>query len=108
MLTVNSGKVRLGAGVELVEASGEVKAEPTPVVPVAVKPTQIEQPKPAAPAKPVTPATPVAQAKPTPAPAPVAKPEPPVSKAEAFLATVAVVDADEDEQAMLDELPEDL
>lgn len=108
VLTVNSGKVRLGAGVELVEASGEVKAEPTPVVPVAVKPTQIEQPKPAAPAKTVTPATPVAQAKPNPAPAPVAKPEPAVSKAEAFLATVAVVDADEDEQAMLDELPEDL
>lgn len=110
---VKSGKVKLGAGVELVEASGEVKAEPTPVAPIAAKPTQIEQPKPVVKPKPAPAATPVAPAKPT--PAPVAKPEPAVSKAEAFLATVAVatevveaVDADEDEQAMLDELPEDL
>lgn len=115
VLTINSGKVKLGAGVELIEATGEVKAEPTPVVPVAAKPAQIEQPKPVVKPKPAPAATPVAQAKPTPAPAPVAKPEPAVSKAEAFLATVAVatevvdaVDADEEEQAMLDELPDDL
>lgn len=113
VLTINSGKVKLGAGVELVEATGEVKVDPTPVAPVAAKPTQIEQPKPVVKPKPAPAATPVAPAKPT--PAPVAKPEPVVSKAEAFLATVAVatevveaVDADEDEQAMLDELPDDL
>lgn len=107
VLHIKSGKVKLGAGVEIVEASGEVKAEPTPVAPVAAKPAKIEQPKPVAKPKPAPAATPVAQAKPTPATAPVAKPEPAVTEAEAFLDTVAV-DADEDEQAMLDELPDDL
>lgn len=109
---IKSGKVKLGADVVVVEASSEAKAQPAAVATVAAKPAKIEQPKPAAPVKT---ATPVAQAKPTPAPTPVAKPEPAVSKAEAFLATVAVatevveaVDADDEEQARLDELPDDL
>ena len=105
-ITVDEGTIKVKEGV-VVETSGSTKAKTEPTAPVVEKPAQIEQPKPAAPAKTVTPATPVAQAKPTPAPAPVAKPEPPVSKAEAFLETVAV-DADDEEQAMLDELPEDL
>jgi hypothetical protein len=105
-ITVKEGTLYVESPVTVVASGGAKPQEDT--APVTAKPTQIEQPKPAAPAKTVTPATPVAQAKPTPAPAPVAKPEPAVSKAEAFLATVAVVDADEDEQAMLDELPDDL
>lgn len=103
---IKSGKVKLGADVVIVEASSEAKAQPAAVAPVAAKPAKIEQPKPAAPVKS---ATPVAQAKPTPAPAPVAKPEPPVSKAEAFLETVAV-DADDEElanQDLLDGVDED-
>ncbi|WP_350613236.1 hypothetical protein [Pseudomonas sp. HY7a-MNA-CIBAN-0227] len=112
---IKSGKVKLGDAAIIVEASSDTKADPEPIAPVVEKTAKIEQAKPAAPAKPTPPATPVAQAKPTPAPAPVAKPEPVMSKAEAFLATVAVstevvdaVDADEDEQAMLDDLPDDI
>lgn len=109
---IKSGKVKLGADVVIVEASSDTKSDSERTTPVPVKPTQIEQPKPGVAAKPVAP---VAQAKQTPAHKPaaaVAKPEPAVDKAEAFLETVAVateaVDADDEEQAMLDELPEHL
>lgn len=89
---IKSGKVKVFDGVEVIKVTAESKADPAPV---ATKPAQIEQPKPAAPAKP---ATPVAQAQPT--PAPEAKPaEPAVDKraeAEAFLASVAVSKASEE------------